>query len=148
MEDKTTEQKQNYLRTEIIDKGYDPEEFSSYISSIKGEDGIDLSLWTMQELENVVKDFQLKQNSNLEQITNEEYSNLYKENQQETATNDIHILTKENNNNNNDTVHKSNEETHVSSHRTNFFLNDSNEQNENTNTNSTVNNKEHSSSIK
>jgi hypothetical protein len=143
MEDQTTEQKQNYLRTEIIDKGYDPEEFSTYISSIKGEDGIDLSLWTMQELENVVKDFQLKQNHNVEQNINEEYTNSYKDNQQETETNDKHIENG-NNKDNNDNVHKSNEEVHLPSHQTNFFLDESNEQNTNTNSNVNVNNKEHS----
>ena len=151
MEDQTTEQKQNYLRTEIIDKGYDPEEFSTYISSIKGEDGIDLSLWTMQELENVVKDFQLKQNHNVEQNINEEFTNSYKDNQQETETNDKHIENNGNNKDNNDKVHKSTEEVHLPSHQTNFFLDESNEQNTNINANSnvtTVNNKEHSASKK
>ena len=59
-----TEIKQNYLRTEIIDKGYDAEEFTAYISSLKGEDGINLELWSMEELANIVIGFQKQQNNN------------------------------------------------------------------------------------
>jgi hypothetical protein len=32
---------QNYLRKEIIDKGYSPEEFVNYLKKIKGENGAD-----------------------------------------------------------------------------------------------------------
>ena len=62
--DEATEQKQTYLRTEIIDKGYDPEVFTAYISNLKGEEGIDLNLWSMEELVNIVKSFQEQQSSN------------------------------------------------------------------------------------
>ena len=83
MEEDTTEIKQNYLRNEIIEKGYDPEEFSTYISNIRGEEGVDLALWTMEELENVVKDFQKKQKPDLSQNANEEYKSGYIEKQQQ-----------------------------------------------------------------
>lgn len=76
--DEATEQKQTYLRTEIIDKGYDPEVFTAYISNLKGEDGIDLNLWSMEELVNVVKSFQEQQSNNNTNInTNEEYKQFY-----------------------------------------------------------------------
>ena len=71
--DEATEQKQTYLRTEIIDKGYDPEVFTAYISNLKGEEGIDLNLWSMEELVNIVKSFQEQQSSNNNVNTNEEY---------------------------------------------------------------------------
>lgn len=53
------EQKQTYLRNEIIEKGYDPEMFTKYIISIKGEDGFDLENWSMNELMDIVRDFKL-----------------------------------------------------------------------------------------
>ena len=62
-----TEKMQNYLRKEIIDKGYSPEEFANYLKKIKGENGADLNLWSIEELYYVVPQFQesqehLKQN--------------------------------------------------------------------------------------
>ena len=78
--DEATEQKQTYLRTEIIDKGYDPEVFTAYISNLKGEEGIDLNLWSMEELVNIVKSFQEQQSSNNNVSTNEEYKQFYDSN--------------------------------------------------------------------
>ena len=95
MEEDTTEIKQNYLRNEIIEKGYDPEEFSTYISNIRGEEGVDLALWTMEELENVVKDFQKKQKPDLSQNANEEYKSGYIEKQQESEIDNEKKITEE-----------------------------------------------------
>ena len=78
--DEATEQKQTYLRTEIIDKGYDPEVFTAYISNLKGEDGIDLNLWSMEELVDIVKSFQDQQSSSNNVNTNEEYKQFYDSN--------------------------------------------------------------------
>ena len=57
MEQSDIEAKQNYLRSEILDKGYDGEEFFKYLVSLRGDDGSKLELWTMDELTNVVNDF-------------------------------------------------------------------------------------------
>jgi hypothetical protein len=47
------EKKQNYLRSEILDKNYNPDTFIQYITQIKGEDATDLEIWTFDELEKV-----------------------------------------------------------------------------------------------
>jgi hypothetical protein len=49
--------KQNYLRTEILDKGYSADEFLGFIVEKKGEDGANLEIWTLNELKMVVNDF-------------------------------------------------------------------------------------------
>ena len=36
------EEKQLFLRNEIIDQGYNPEAFSNYMASLRGENGLDL----------------------------------------------------------------------------------------------------------
>jgi len=56
-----TEKMQNYLRKEIIDKGYSPEDFANYLKKIKGENGTDLNLWSIEELYYVVPQFQESQ---------------------------------------------------------------------------------------
>ena len=56
-----TEKMQNYLRKEIIDKGYSPEEFANYLKKIKGENGADLNIWSIEELYYVVPQFQESQ---------------------------------------------------------------------------------------
>ena len=52
-----TEIKQQYLRSEIIDKGYDPEKFSEFLSS-QSEKGLDIESWTIEELGEAVYKFQ------------------------------------------------------------------------------------------
>ena len=42
--------KQNYLRENILDKGYDPEEFLSFLIQKKGVNGGDLDQWKMEDL--------------------------------------------------------------------------------------------------
>ena len=51
------EKKQNFLRKEIIDKGYSPEDFANYVKNIKGENGADLNLWSIEELYIIVPHF-------------------------------------------------------------------------------------------
>ena len=43
------EQKQQYLREEILDKSYDIDEFSEFMSKYK-ENGTDLKYWEFSEL--------------------------------------------------------------------------------------------------
>ena len=57
MEDNTAEEKQNYLRVNILDKGYDTNKFIEFLKSKKGEDGADITNWTMEDLKNIVKEF-------------------------------------------------------------------------------------------
>ena len=67
--DEKIEKKQSYLRKEILDKGYSPEDFANFVKNIKGENGADLNLWTLEELYYIVPQFQesqekQKQNNN------------------------------------------------------------------------------------
>ena len=51
------EQKQSYLRENILNKGYDAEDFMSFLKSKKGEKGLDLNNWSKYELEKAVTQF-------------------------------------------------------------------------------------------
>lgn len=52
------ENKQAFLRKEILDKGFDGNEFFNYLISLKGDEGGDLNNWTFPELQSVVNQFQ------------------------------------------------------------------------------------------
>ena len=61
------EEKQNYLRENILDKGYEAEDFVTYLTSKKGDEGVDLGNWQLNELKAVVQEYILshpKNNSN------------------------------------------------------------------------------------
>lgn len=49
------EQKQDYLRNEILEPGYDPNEFLSFLIAEEGTKGSDLELWSMSELQAVIR---------------------------------------------------------------------------------------------
>lgn len=44
------EQKQDYLRTHILEQNYDPEEFITFLIDKKGEDAADVDIWSFNEL--------------------------------------------------------------------------------------------------
>ena len=69
------EKKQNYLRKEIIDKGYSPEDFAKYVKNIKGENGADLNLWSIEELYIIVPQFQ-ESHDMLKENNTKDYSNF------------------------------------------------------------------------
>ena len=75
MEDqsKEIEEKQQFLKGEILNQGYNAEKFSEYISNLK-ENGTDLNNWTLEELQNIVVSFKNQENSgeiNSEEIIEE-----------------------------------------------------------------------------
>ena len=53
----TEEQKQNYLRENILDKGYEAEDFVTYLTSKKGDEGMNLTNWSLEELKSVVQEY-------------------------------------------------------------------------------------------
>ena len=53
----STEEKQNFLREKILDKGYDTSQFVQFLTEKKGEDGADVANWTMEDLIQVVNAF-------------------------------------------------------------------------------------------
>ena len=57
MEDSDQIEKQNFLRKNILEKGYDVNQFVSFLKSKKGEAGSDISNWSMSDLYDVVKEF-------------------------------------------------------------------------------------------
>ena len=56
-DDATTEEKQNFLRETILDKGYDVNQFVQFLIDKKGEGGADVAVWSMYDLQIVVKEF-------------------------------------------------------------------------------------------
>ena len=57
-EEYSTEEKQIFLRENILEKGYDVNIFINFLKSKKGGDeGADISSWSMTDLQNVVQEF-------------------------------------------------------------------------------------------
>ena len=58
MKEPTSEEKQQYLRENILDKNeIDANKFVEFLKEKKGEEGADISNWTMEDLKEVVKEF-------------------------------------------------------------------------------------------
>ena len=95
MEDELTE-KQTYLRENILEKGYDAEDFMKLLQNKKGEQGLDLESWTMEELRSAVKEF-TKENSGIEtkDPKNEEDLNKEEENDQNDVIYDLDKFSKD-----------------------------------------------------
>lgn len=55
--DDTLEGKQLFLRENILDKGYDPNEFFEFLVSKGGEEYTDLDRWSVNDLQNLVYEF-------------------------------------------------------------------------------------------
>ena len=73
--DASQEEKQNFLRQNILDKGYDTNLFVEFLMDKKGEEGADVGNWTMSDLKIVVKEFiSLQENSNNNNINKAEQS--------------------------------------------------------------------------
>ena len=68
------ENKQLFLRSEIIDKGYDPEKFSEYLNSISDK-GLNVEAWTIEELREIVLKFQ-SENENINNNNTEPSNNV------------------------------------------------------------------------
>ena len=57
MQEQEMEEKQNYLRENILNKGYDANEFVQFLQSKKGEAASDISNESMRDLHLVVQEF-------------------------------------------------------------------------------------------
>ena len=80
------EEKQQYLNSEIIQQNYDGNEFSAFISSIRGEQQVDLDTWSFEDLQAVVAQFkaQYQQNQANQENQNEQNVNNEEQNQNQT----------------------------------------------------------------
>ena len=56
-DDATIEEKQNFLREKILDRGYYTGQFVQFLIDKKGEGGADVAVWSMHDLQIVVKEF-------------------------------------------------------------------------------------------
>ena len=71
--DSSQEEKQIFLRQNILDKGYDTNLFVEFLIDKKGEGGADVGNWTMNDLKVVVKEFiSLQENTNNKNSLNPE----------------------------------------------------------------------------
>ena len=72
MEDEDLNAKQTFLRENILEKGYDAEDFMKLLQNKKGESGLDLISWTMNELKEAVNEFVQDKSPEISPIEEEE----------------------------------------------------------------------------
>ena len=94
MSDSSQEEKQNFLRQNILDKGYDPNLFVEFLTDKKGDEGADVGNWTMSDLKIVVKEFislqdNSKNNSNQTEQSRENNSTNFNQNKNKISNNPL-----------------------------------------------------------
>lgn len=57
--EESIENKQLYLRNEIIMKGYDPQDFSIFLANLKGEEKVDLDYWSLSEIQEAIDKYKV-----------------------------------------------------------------------------------------
>ena len=92
MEEETLEEKQKYLRENVLEKGYDPDKFMAFLTMKKGEEGINLENWSLEELKEVTTEFLINNRLEIE-------SNLTLEEKEEIKDNKIEHNNENNRNN-------------------------------------------------
>ena len=96
--EKDLQEKQSYLREMVLEKGYDADEFMSFLKSKKGESGLDLNNWTLNELKNAVKTFiQHKNNTDEPEEEKKNTNSNYINENNSQENNEIHFQPKEEN---------------------------------------------------
>ena len=83
-------EKQNYLRKKILEKGLDPGQFVEFLQEKKGEEGDDISNWTMEDLKIVVKEFY-----QINDIVDDEPEEKQKEKENKKEENNIKFIIDE-----------------------------------------------------
>ena len=103
MEEKDQEEKQKYLRQNILDKGYDANDFIAFLESKKGEGASDISNWSKIDLYAVVQEYILvhtKDNTNSKPKSEPSNNNTNTNTNNNNNINNNIEPKKENNNNN------------------------------------------------
>ena len=92
------EAKQQYLRSEIIDQGYNAEEFSNYMASLREDNSLDLELWSFSDLQTVVSQYKslVAQNQQQEQ----QQQSVQQTNEQQNEVQNEETKNENENNNN------------------------------------------------
>ena len=114
--------KQQYLRSEIIDQGYDPSDFNFYMCSIRQEENIDLNNWTLEQLKDVVESFKESMRNagkEEEEIGKEENEQNAQENEQNVLENEQLNIEEAKTNNNNT---QNNENENINKNKSNVQL--------------------------
>ena len=91
--------KQNFLKSEIIDQGFNPEDFTNYLREVKGEEGMNLESWKFEELQHENLNYKkfLKEKEKLEnQIKNIENVPINNNHDFEINNNNNFLFEKEN----------------------------------------------------
>ena len=70
-EDIELQEKQNYLRKNIIDKGYNTDEFMNFFKELYNDEDINLKNYSMSQLSKLVQDFFSKKNETFPKIPND-----------------------------------------------------------------------------
>ena len=83
--------KQAYLRENVLETGYDADEFMAFLQLRKGENGLDLNNWKMNELISVVEDF-IKSKNNISSSQNQEKNNEFENEQNIQPDNHINDI--------------------------------------------------------
>ena len=100
-EDSSIEEKQEYLRDNILNKGYDANSFAEFLISKRGEESEDIGTWSMEDLREAVKEFlenhKIEQNNDeKEEISKkEEENNIIETEEQINEDNENIIIEKE-----------------------------------------------------
>ena len=91
------EAKQQYLRSEIIDQGYNAEEFSNYMASLREDNSLDLELWSFSDLQTVVSQYKSLVAQNQQQ---EQQQSVQQTNEQQNEVQNEETKNENENNNN------------------------------------------------
>ena len=110
IDENEVKEKQEYLRINILDKGYDGGEFMNYLQTLKGENGLQIENWSKNDLIKAVQEFKrinpIKENNNKNpnqdnNEKNDQFQNNQNNNNFENINkNDINNNIINNNNNN------------------------------------------------
>ena len=95
--DDSLQSKQAYLRENVLEMGYDADEFMAFLQLRKGDDGLDLNNWTITELISVVNDF-IKAKNNIKNKNEEQEA----DNEEENTSPNVNIENDNKNSINND----------------------------------------------
>ena len=90
--------KQAYLRENVLEMGYDADEFMTFLQTKKGENGLDLNNWSMNELITVVEEF--VNNKKVKPNPQQEQNEVNEEKNEEENNKEINQEYNNNNENN------------------------------------------------
>ena len=128
--DEDIEKKQEFLRKNILDKGYDANNFIDYITNIKGEEGKNIEHWKYDSLVIAVDNYKNIMNPNKENDNNynnnndNNYNNNNENNNYNNNNNDNNNNDNNNNNNNfNDIINNENINNDNNNNNFNYIIN-------------------------